>query len=140
MSQTKFEKKNRNPPSKPMGPPVKVSQPIVEEIDERTFQDPHIGAQKLAKVILEKLGIRLSAPTINKIRAELHYTFKFPRKRSFLTSAHISKRIKFCEKAKISETPQWDANVVFSDESRFCFGDDSRRISMKRGIYAENTL
>ena len=68
------------PPPKQIGPPIKVNSDIISEIDIVTAENPHTGGIKLAKHILLKLGCKISATTINKLRAMLHNSFKNPRK------------------------------------------------------------
>ena len=110
-------------------------------IDIYTTENPHISGNNLSKKIVNALGLSLSSTTINNIRKPLHYSFKHPRKRPQLSERHIENRIDFCAKGLFDDDgPLWDVNVVFSDESRFCLHDDSRRLWIKRGVYTESTF
>ena len=129
--------KNNEPitPAK-MGRPSKLTPEIFAKVESETFQDPTIGGRTLSRVILNSLNVELSETTINFIRKQLNFHFSSPRRRQFLTETQIEKRINFCQD-QLQNKINWENEVVFSDESRFCLHDDSRRVWMKRGIYNE---
>lgn len=111
----------------------------MDTIEKETLQNPRIGGIALSNKIISLLGISLSYTTINMIRHQLHFSFKIPRRRSFLTPIHIQNRITFCN-SELQGQIDWQNCVIFSDESRFCIHDDSRRVWMKRGVYNEGTF
>lgn len=121
-----------------MGRPCKVNPSVYQMIENETIKDPRIGGTSLSNIILTNLHIQLSYTTINKIRNLLHFNFTHPRRRPFMTEKHISYRIDFCNQ-QLNGQINWGETVVFSDESRFCMRDDSRRIWVKRGVYNENS-
>ena len=125
--------------SAPMGRPPKVNQEVVDVIETETLRDPTIGGFSLSQIIADNLGISLSKTTVNNIRNQLKFKFTSPRRRPFLTNVHIEKRLKFCEE-QINGGINWKDCVIFSDESRFCLHDDSRRIWIKRGVYNDKTF
>lgn len=122
-----------------VGRPRKVNSDIIEMIESETLKDPRVGGRNLSNIILTSLHIELSHTTINQIRNNLHFRFTHPRRRPFMTEKHISYRMEFSQ-AQIAGQIDWGEMVVFSDESRFCMRDDSRRIWVKRGVYADNTF
>ncbi len=56
-----------------------------------------------------------------------------------MTEKNIEDRKSFCE-TQLNGTINWEENVIFSDESRFCQRDDSRRVWVKRGVYNLSTF
>ena len=114
---------------------------IISMIDDTTFENPHISGEKLAHQILQHLGIRIHATSINKVRAQLHYSFKHHRKKPNLNGAQMEARFDFCTNALKDSSIKWEESVVFSDESRFCLNDDSRRLLGETGcLYRKKHL
>ena len=138
-----IKKKNFNPnikiQSAKMGRPTKINPEIVQTIETETLQNPRIGGIALSNKIATSLGVSLSYTTINKIRNEIHFSFKIQRRRSFLTETHIQNRIVFCN-GQLQGQIDWQNCVVLSDESRFCLHDDSRRVWVKRGVYNDGAF
>lgn len=122
-----------------IGRPTKITTEIIQTIETETLENPRIGGIKLSNKIAQMLGISLSYTTINMIRNQLHFQFKTPRRRSFLTPIHIQNRLTFCN-GQLNGQIDWSNSVIFSDESRFCIHDDSRRVWIKRGVYNEGTF
>ena len=56
-----------------------------------------------------------------------------------MNEKQIQNRISFCQNQLEGEI-DWSEMVVFSDESRFCLRDDSRKVWVKRGYYNEKTF
>jgi hypothetical protein len=52
---------------KPPGRPSKMTTPVISEVHDLTVEDPDLGSKKLAKQIVEDLGITVSAQIINSI-------------------------------------------------------------------------
>lgn len=122
-----------------VGRPPKVTPAIKQFINTETIDDPRIGGVKLSEKIAISLGVRLSSTTINQIRNSLKFSYIHPRRRQFLNEKQIQNRISFCQNQLEGEI-DWSEMVVFSDESRFCLRDDSRRVWVKRGYYNEKTF
>ena len=122
-----------------MGRPLKVNAQVCEIVESETIRDPTIGGVALSHIIIDSLGVSLSKTTINQIRAQLKFHYSSPRRRQFLTESHIEKRINFCN-GQLNGQIDWQNCVIFTDESRFCLHDDSRRIWIKRGIYNDQTF
>ena len=132
-------KQNQEITSPKMGRPPKVTSSVVQMVENETLNDPRIGGTALSHIITHSLGITLSATTINLIRNNLKFSFTNPRRRPFMTEKNIENRLIFCN-SELNGTIDWEEGVVFSDESRFCVRDDSRRIWIKKGIYNDNTF
>lgn len=122
-----------------MGRPPKITPDIIQTVQDETLRDPKIGGISLSHIILNTLGISISSTTVNLIRNQLKFRFQSPRRRPFLTEGHIANRITFCQD-QLQNDINWEDGVIFTDESRFCLRDDSRRIWVKRGIYNEKTF
>lgn len=122
-----------------MGRPSKITPNIIQTVQDETLRDPRIGGTSLSHIILNTLGISISSTTVNFIRNQLKFHFQSPRRRPFLTEGHIANRISFCQDQLKNEI-NWEDGVIFTDESRFCLRDDSRRIWLKRGIYNEKSF
>ena len=119
--------------------PPKVTPEIKQFINIETIEDPRIGGVKLSEKIALSLGVTLSSTTINQIRNLLKFSYTHPRRRQFLNEKQIQNRISFCQNQLEGEI-DWSEMVVFSDESRFCLRDDSRKVWVKRGYYNEKTF
>lgn len=122
-----------------LGRPPKVTPQIVSTIEDQTIHDPTIGGSSLSSLIATNLGIDISPTTINQIRNQLKFQYKQPRRRPFMTEQHIQTRLNFCN-TQLQNNINWEDGVIFSDESRFCLRDDSRRIWIKRGVYNDATF
>ena len=116
-----------------------VNQNVINTIEYQTIHDPTIGGSSLSSLIASNLGIDISSKTVNLIRNQLKFRYTHPRRRLFMIQQHIQARLSFCDDQLQNEI-NWESGVIFSDESRFCLRDDSRRIWIKRGIYNDSTF
>jgi transposase len=121
------------------GRPSKMTTQVVSEVRDMTTEDPYLGSRKLTTEIAERLGVSLSAQTINSIRKMLHFNYQLPRKCLLITETQEEKRVAFCEKSLAGDI-DWASQVIISDESRFGLDDDSRRMWVQRGVYNDRTL
>ena len=54
-----------------------------------------------------------------------------------MTEQHVQNQINF-RNEQLQNEINWESGVVFSDESRFCLRNDSRRILIKLGVLLFN--
>jgi transposase len=134
-----FHETGQIPKSLRRGPHCKIVPEVVHEIEETTLSKPMIGGQKLARHILDLMGLQISPSTVNTIRHAMHFRFQAPRTLQLLSLLQKEKRIAFTKKQLIGSI-DWCNSVIISDESRFALHDDSRRVWLKRGIYNEGTF
>lgn len=140
ISRISLQIKNGEPiESAKIGRPPKVNQNVINTIEYQTIHDPTIGGNSLSSLIASNLGIDISSTTVNLIRNQLKFRYTHPRRRPFMTQQHIQARLSFCDD-QLQNGINWESGVIFSDESRFCLRDDSRRIWIKREIYNDSTF
>ena len=116
-----------------MGRPLKVNSNIINSINNETLKNPILSGDKLSALLQTNRNTNIFTTTINRIRSQqLKFKYQAPRKKPHLTEDHKQSRISFCTD-QIHGTINWCDTVIFSDESRFCRHDDSKRVWVKRG-------
>ena len=117
------------------GQPTKKTPEVTAITIEETVNNPKISGSALQIIIAAKTGITVSVKKILEIRHEAGYYYSPPKSMPKLTDANIKKRISFCY--TILKHKDIVPYIGFTDESRFCMGNDCKWVWVKRGEYNE---
>jgi transposase len=115
-----------------LGPPRKVTQPIMDFIDIMTIQQPRISGERLAADISNQFHVTLDASSINRTRARLRFRYRPPRHVQKLTGPQKHARFEFCLDM-LTYCDETLHKIYFSDESRIVLGSDKQWIWYRRG-------
>lgn len=133
-------------PEATIGRPTKISSPELQAfVHSETQSNRRSPCYKLSKTWNQEKkydSFTVSPSTIWRVRKEMHYNFKPPKIRQYLTDEQIHKRNIFAHSILQSDINL--DSIVFSDESRICLGPDSRFIWYQPGevsddVYQEYT-
>lgn len=105
----------------------------VRRIRRHAVAAPHATSTSILQHVQDTLDVPISTRTISRRLVEGGLHSRRPLRRLPLTPQHRRARLAWC-RARATWTREW-RNVVFSDESRFCYGSDShrRRVWRRRG-------
>ena len=118
------------------GQPTKKTPGIIAIVIEETVNNPRLPASAVQIIIAMKTGVDISVNKILEIRKEAGYYYSPPKAMPRLTDINIKKRISFCY--SILKNRDIIPLIGFTDESRFCMGNDKRWVWVKRGEYNIN--
>ena len=119
----------------PIGQPKILNEDILVEICSKLLDNPHCSIREIRNSIFEKLGVTCSRGLIGQAIHKLRFQYKPPKARQMLTQIQKQMRVEFSYSA-LTSLDRFD-NIMFSDESRFCFGSDCRWVWRRRGEYPE---
>ena len=119
----------------PIGRPKILNEDILVEICSKLLDNPHCSIREIRNSIFEKLGVTCSRGLIGQAIHKLRFQYKPPKARQMLTQIQKQMRVEFSYSA-LTSLDRFD-NIMFSDESRFCFGSDCRWVWRRRGEYPE---
>lgn len=91
---------------------------------------PQATSTSILQHVQDTLDVPVSTRTISRRLVESGLHSRRPLRRLALTPQHRRARLEWC-RARATWMTEW-RNVVFSDESRFCFFSDSHRIRVWR--------
>ena len=126
--------KNYNQPTvstchKKRGPKTKMTDEIKEFVEVSTVCDRRSTSSSLANEIKEKYQVNTSRQTVDRVRAELGFSFEYPLPSVMLSDTNRQDRIQFCQE-KVDWKDEWN-KVVFSDESFFQLASNSSKLWRK---------
>ena len=141
ISRVSFAKKqdNRSPLPLKIGRPIKITNNIVQYVNDKTLESPILSSAIISQNILSIYGMNISRRSIDKVRHKIGFIYTNPRKRQVLTQVQIQKRIEFCTK-QLENSIDWNNDVIVTDESRFSLSPDNSKRWIKRGIYNEGSF
>ena len=118
----------------------KVITPELEKyIVNQTILCPRESDESLAQRISQTFGVSLCRSTVNRYRHYAHFAYKDPRRCQLLTDRHKELRLQFARSMLSSGIDL--GTVIFSDESRFVFHDDSGLLWRRYGeVNPQTTL
>lgn len=106
-----------------MGRPKKVTPDVISQIIALSLANGGLSDQSVADAISEDMGVHIARTTVNGIRHDERFDFGPPRKCQNLNADQIMLRRQFVREWTEGEFGQLrHMPLVFSDESRFCFG------------------
>jgi hypothetical protein len=130
---------NYPPPPKYFGRKTTCTTVARNAIKSATKNHPNFSSSDLALQIREDNHVEMSATSVWRMRINLKFVFRAPKKRPKLSQRQIQQRLNFCLKERTGKI-NWSTSVVITDESRFCLVDDSRRRWLRRGVYSDNNF
>lgn len=104
-------------------------------IEEETIKFPNESDEQVAHKIFDKFRITISRSTVNRFRHNSRFAYKKPRVCQDLSEEQKKERVKFAYSMLKSGIDM--QKIIFSDESRFEFQDDSGRLWRR---YGENNI
>lgn len=117
------------------GQPTKKTTEVITITIEETINNPRLSGSALQIIIAAQTGITISVPKILEIRKEAGFYFSPPKVMPILNELNIKKRINFCY--SILKHREIIPFIGFTDESRFCMGNDRRWVWIRRGEFNE---
>jgi transposase len=117
----------RSPKKRKPGPPPVLSPVLLKVLRKEAKRNPRHSNNLLA-VELKRRGVPLvSRWTVGRGLQSLDMTRKRPRPVPFMTEGHIEKRLAWCLQ---NQGRDW-SRVIFTDESRFQFFQNKKRVICK---------
>ena len=112
-----------------LGAPKKITSDIESFINAATLANRRLTNNQLSCLIYHQFGIQVSHSSVASVRKKLGFKFLPPLHTFFLTETQKKNRVEFCQKHL---NTNWD-KTLFTDESCFWLGDDTRFLWRKRG-------
>lgn len=111
-----------------------------DEIETLRLRYPHLSDARIAELVTANIGMEISRATVNRVERALRFRYLPMKSRPKLKIHQIKKRILFAR--RVLKDGITGDKIVFSDESRFVKGTDSRWVWRRRGetideIYSE---
>jgi hypothetical protein len=101
---------------------LKLNSEVLKIVEIETLPSPKKSFESLSNKIQNEHEIHLGDSTISGARHLLRFFYKSPKIRQNLTATQIQKIINFADTMFSSEEDFF--RIIFSDESRICFGPD----------------
>jgi len=120
-----------------IGRPKKITQQLLEKIEEITILDASISDQSVVEE-LKKYNMNECRTTVNYCRHKLNFRYLKRKKIQNLNDIQVQKRLDFLNEIESGNIV--NHNLLFSDESRFCIRSDQDYCWRKRGFYNKSTL
>jgi hypothetical protein len=106
-----------------------------DHVECATIGNPDLSLRRFAAKSFELVGKHMGRSTIALFRKSLHFRFLPKIARQVLTAVHVQHRMPFSRdlKAGLLNFAFLTMMLLFSDESRFCMGNDSRWVWRRPG-------
>jgi transposase len=119
---------------------LKITQEIKNKVIQLTLEDSLLSDESVARILENDHNIKLHRNSVNRIRSRAKFFFKPPKICQLITPDQKQMRIQFAHDYLTDKLPK--GPFVFSDESRFCRGDDKRwrwrsRSNYRKTIFLE---
>lgn len=106
-------------------------------IHSRSIEDPHITGESLSHALYEFFGLKVSRTTINNYRNEI-MKFRQPIRSVYISDQAALKRYLFTKNHLENNTDF--SNVIFTDESWFLLGRNSRWVWIDKNQVTDKVL
>lgn len=120
------------------GRPSKKTPAVISFVSQQTISNPLISGKDLSMQLKSSLNVNISSSTINRLRGEIGFFFLPPLSEPKLSELQKQKRMNFCSTILLHRDDL--PFIGFSDESRFCLGNDNRWVWRIRGQYNPETV